>query len=90
MPLKLRKKYIIRHATQEVQGLFTAIDFKVDISTQEKINDVNELQLNDIAQVQLKTSQPIVFDSYYKNKVMGLLIFVDPFTFETIGAGMIL
>lgn len=90
MPLKLRKKYIVRHATQEVQGLFTAIDFKVDISTQEKINDVNELQLNDIAQVQLKTSQPLVFDSYYKNKVMGSLIFVDPFTFETIGAGMIL
>ena len=89
-PMQLRKKYIVRHATQEVQGLFTAIDFRVDISTQEKLSGVNELQLNDIAQVQLKTAQPLIFESYYKNKVTGSLIFVDPFTFETVGAGMIL
>ena len=88
--MQLRKKYIVRHATQEVQGLFTAIDFKVDISTQERITDVNELQLNDIAQVQLKTSQPLIYESYYKNKVTGSLIFVDPFSFETVGAGMII
>ena len=87
--MQLRKKYIVRHATQEVQGLFTAIDFRVDISTQEKLSGVNELQLNDIAQVQLKTAQPLIFESYYKNKVTGSLIFVDPFTFETVGAGMI-
>ncbi|MBQ3690581.1 MAG: GTP-binding protein [Bacteroidales bacterium] len=89
-PMQIRKKYIVRHATQEVQGLFTAIDFKVDISTQEKIHDVNELQLNDIAQVQLKTANPLVFESYKQNKVLGSLIFVDPFSFETVGAGMII
>ncbi len=88
-PMQLRKKYIVRHATQEVQGLFTAIDFRVDISTQEKITSVNELKLNDIAQVQIKTAQPLIYESYYTNKVMGSLIFVDPFTFETVGAGMI-
>jgi len=89
-PMQLRKKYIIRHATQEVQGLFTAIDFKTDISTQEKIHNINELQLNDIAQVQLKTANPLVFESYKQNKVLGSLIFVDPFSFETVGAGMII
>ncbi|MEE3448677.1 MAG: GTP-binding protein [Bacteroidales bacterium] len=89
-PMQLRKKYIVRHATQEVQGLFTAIDFKTDISTQEKIHEVNELQLNDIAQVQLKTANPLVFESYKQNKVLGSLIFVDPFSFETVGAGMII
>jgi sulfate adenylyltransferase subunit 1 len=70
--------------------LFTAIDFRVDISTQEKLSGINELQLNDIAQVQLKTASPLVYESYAKNKVLGSLIFVDPFTFETVGAGMIL
>ena len=89
-PMQLRKKYIVRHATQEVQGLFTAIDFKTDISTQEKIHNINELQLNDIAQVQLKTANPLVFESYKQNKVLGSLIFVDPFSFETVGAGMII
>ena len=88
-PMQLRKKYIVRHATQEVQGLFTEIDFRVDISKQERITGVNELQLNDIAQVKLKTAAPLVFEPYKQNKVMGSLIFIDPFSFETVGAGMI-
>ena len=87
-PMQLRKKYIVRHATQEVQGLFTEIDFRVDISKQERITGVNELQLNDIAQVKLKTAAPLVFEPYKQNKVMGSLIFIDPFSFETVGAGM--
>ena len=89
-PMQLRKKYIVRHATQEVQGLFTEIDFRVDISKQERITGVNELQLNDIAQVKLKTAAPLVFEPYKQNKVMGSLIFIDPFSFETVGAGMII
>ena len=89
-PMQLRKKYIVRHATQEVQGLFTEIDFRVDISKQERITGVNELQLNDIAQVKLKTASPLVFEPYKQNKVMGSLIFIDPFSFETVGAGMII
>ena len=89
-PMQLRKKYIVRHTTQEVQGLFTEIDFRVDISKQERITGVNELQLNDIAQVKLKTAAPLVFEPYKQNKVMGSLIFIDPFSFETVGAGMII
>ena len=88
-PLQIGKRYIIRHATQDVVGMFKAIDYKIDISTQDKIFDVNQLTRNDIAHVQLKTAAPLVFEPYHTNKVMGSLIVVDPDTNDTLGAGMI-
>ena len=88
-PLQIGKRYIIRHATQEVVGMFKAIDYKIDISTQDKLFDVNQLTMNDIAHVQLKTASPLVFEPYHTNKVMGSLIVVDPDTNDTLGAGMI-
>lgn len=88
-PLQLGKRYIVRHATQEVVGMFKAIDYKIDINSQDKIADVNQLVMNDIAHVQLKTASPLVFEPYHTNKVMGSLIIVDPDTNDTLGAGMI-
>ena len=46
--------------------------------------------MNDIARVKLRTAQPLVFDSYRKNRIMGSLILVDEGTNETMGAGMII
>ena len=88
-PLQIGKRYIIRHATQEVVGMFKAIDYKIDISTQDKLSDLNQLTMNDIAHVQLKTASPLVFEPYHTNKVMGSVIIVDPDTNDTLGAGMI-
>ena len=88
-PLQIGKRYIIRHATQEVVGMFKAIDYKIDISTQDKLSDINQLTMNDIAHVQLKTASPLVFEPYHTNKVMGSVIIVDPDTNDTLGAGMI-
>ena len=88
-PLQLGKRYIVRHATQEVVGMFKAIDYKIDINSQDKIVDVSQLIMNDIAHVQLKTASPLVFEPYHTNKVMGSLIIVDPDTNDTLGAGMI-
>ena len=88
-PLQQGKRYIVRHATQEVVGMFKAIDYKIDINSQDKIADVSQLIMNDIAHVQLKTASPLVFEPYHTNKVMGSLIIVDPDTNDTLGAGMI-
>jgi sulfate adenylyltransferase subunit 1 len=38
----------------------------------------------------LRTTQPIVFDEYRKNRITGSLILVDEATNETVAAGTIL
>jgi sulfate adenylyltransferase subunit 1 len=88
-PLQLRQKYIIRHATDEVQGIVTAIDYKVNINTLENIHDDQSINMNDIAKVTLKVSKPLAYDLYKNNRTTGSLIFIAEGTNETVGAGMI-
>lgn len=89
-PLQLRKKYIIRQPVFEAIGMVRAIDFRRNINTLEKETGVASLQMNDIAQVQIHTAAPLVFDPYSRNRTTGSLIFIDPDSNETIGAGMII
>lgn len=88
-PLQLRKKYIIRQKTSETVGMVRSINFRRNINTLEKETGVTQLAMNDIAEVELHTAAPLVFDKYQHNRVTGSLIFIDPDTNETVGAGMI-
>lgn len=89
-PLQLRKKYIIRQETFETVGLVREIVSRRNINTLEKETGVTSLNMNDIAEISVHTASPLVFDSYRHNRVTGSLIFIDPDTNETVGAGMIL
>lgn len=88
-PAQIRKKYIIRQATFETQGMIRSINFRRNINTLEKEQNVSELAMNDIVEITIHTAQPLVFDAYDENKVTGSLIIIDPDTNETVGAGMI-
>jgi sulfate adenylyltransferase subunit 1 len=88
-PLLVGNRYIIRHATREVQGIVRSIDYRIDIETLTQ-EPATRLDMNDIAALTLKTSAPLVFDPYSENRTTGSLIFIDPATFETVGAGMII
>ena len=89
-PLQLRKKYIIRQETFETVGLVREIVSRRNINTLEKETGVTSLNMNDIAEISVHTASPLVYDSYRHNRVTGSLIFIDPDTNETVGAGMIL
>jgi sulfate adenylyltransferase subunit 1 len=45
--------------------------------------------MNDIANINIKTSKPVFFDTYRKNNITGSMIFIDEGTNETIAAGII-
>jgi sulfate adenylyltransferase subunit 1 len=88
-PLRLDSRYIILQATRETIGVVKSILHVVNVNTLEAEAGKETLDVNDIARVTLKTAKPLAFDPYTKNRVTGSLIFVDPDTFETVGAGMI-
>jgi len=88
---KLRPKntYILRHTTKETKCIVKELKYKLDINTLHRLEDATELGLNEIGRIRVKTAQPLFFDSYRRNKVMGSLILIDEATNETVGAGMI-
>lgn len=87
--MNVNAKYFVKHTSKEVRGVVKEIQYKLDISNFQKVEGVTQLAMNDIARVKLRTSQPLLFDSYRKNRITGSIILVDEGTFETVGAGMI-
>ena len=89
-PMQLRGKYGILHTTQEARCIIKDIRYKLDINTLHRNQEDKTIGMNDIARVVLRTTKPLFFDSYNKNRITGSLIFVDEATNETVGAGMII
>ncbi len=82
-------KYLIKHTSRDTKCIVKDIQYKLNISTLDKITDNKEVGLNEIARIMIKTATPLFFDSYHKNRSTGSLILIDEFTNETVGAGMI-
>lgn len=89
-PMQLNGKYIIRTNVKETRAIVKNIDYKLNIETLDKIEGVNSLVVNDIANITIRTAQPLVFDPYTTNRTTGSLIFIDEATNETVGAAMII
>ena len=83
-------KCIFRHTTKDAQAIVSEIRYKVDVNTLRKIEDVDSFDMNDIGRITLRTSKPLFYDAYRRNRKTGSLIIIDEQTNETIGAGMII
>lgn len=88
-PVNLNSKFYIRHTTREVRGVLKEIQYKLDINSLSRIDNAEQLVMNDIARVKIRTTQPLFYDGYRKNRITGSLILVDEGTNETVAAGMI-
>lgn len=84
-----RGKYILRHTSKECKCIVKEIKYKLDINTLTRLEGEIEIGLNDIGRVSLRTTTPLFFDAYRKNRNTGSIILVDEATNETIAAGMI-
>ncbi|MEO0896896.1 MAG: sulfate adenylyltransferase subunit CysN [Bacteroidota bacterium] len=89
-PLVPRGKYKIRQTTRDARCMVKEVEYKVDINTLHRVQDDKNIGLNDIGRIKVRTTLPLVFDSYGKNKNTGSIILVDEFTNETVAAGMII
>lgn len=88
-PLQSRTKVFVKHTTNECISMVKEIKYKVDINTLHRIEDVNQIEMNDIARISIRASKPLFVDAYERNRYTGSVILIDEQTNETIGAGMI-
>ncbi|MCQ2207973.1 MAG: GTP-binding protein [Paludibacteraceae bacterium] len=88
-PLQVRNRYTVAQSVSESLGIIKSIDYRVNVNTLEKEQNVSELKMNDIAEITIKTANPLIFDPYQQNHVTGSVIFIDQDTNETVGVGMI-
>jgi sulfate adenylyltransferase subunit 1 len=86
---KPRAKYTIKHTTNDQKAMINEVIYKYNINTLERNLDDNDLHMNDISKVKIRTTKPLMVDSYRDNRVTGSIILVDDSTNETVAAGMV-
>jgi len=87
-PLNIRASYILQHTTRQVRAFVATLNYRIDVDTLHR-EQAETLHLNDIARVQVTTTQPLFYDPYQINRATGGFILIDPFTNNTVAAGMI-
>ena len=79
---------MIQNNTTQVKAVIRSIEYKLDVNTLEK-QEVEQVSLNEIVKLKLKTAKPLAYDAYKELSSNGGIIFIDETSFVTVGAGLI-
>lgn len=82
-------KYALKHTTNDARCIIKEVKYKVNINTLHRIEDDKVINTNDIARITIRTTRPLLFDKYSRNRITGSLILINEATNETVGAAMI-
>lgn len=88
--LRERATYAIKHTTRWARAMVKEVKYRLDINSLHRVEEADSLALNEIGRVRLRTTAPLFFDSYRRNRATGSFILVDEDTNSTVAAGMIL
>ena len=88
--LRERQKLAVKHTTKWARTMVTDVQYRLDVNTLHRDEDASELTLNEIGRVSLRTTAPLFFDEYRRNRKTGSFILVDEATNNTVAAGMII
>jgi len=82
-------KYAIKHTTRSARAMVKDLHYRLDVNTLHRDEEADELALNEIGRVTLRTTVPLFFDEYRRNRTTGSFILIDEATNATVAAGMI-
>ncbi len=82
-------RYLLKHTSRSVTAVVDGLDDLLDTHSLERIGPPTEMGLNDIGRVRLRTSAPLAFDPYARNRRTGSFILIDESSNATVAAGMI-
>ncbi len=85
-----RAKYTIKHTTNEQKAMIKEIEYKIDIDTVKRNVEDKSIKMNDICKVKIRTTAPLLMDSYAANRKTGSFILIDEGTNETVAGGMLI
>jgi len=89
-PMVIGKKYAVKHTTNSTRGVIKGMKYRIDIETLSREEEVQQLGLNEIGRVTLRTMAPLMADTYRQCRSTGCFIIIDEATNGTVGVGLIL
>jgi bifunctional enzyme CysN/CysC len=90
VPLKAGSKFTLKHASRAVKAVVNTLHYRLDVNTLHRDEDAQELSLNEIGRITLRTQLPLFYDEYRRNRTTGSFVLIDDVTNNTVAGGMIL
>ncbi|GAB3946313.1 sulfate adenylyltransferase subunit 1 [Micromonospora vulcania] len=88
-PLQVGGRYAIKHTTRSARAIVRGLHYRLDVNSLHRDESADELRLNEIGRVRLRTTVPLLADEYRRNRTTGGFVIIDEATNRTVGAGMI-
>jgi sulfate adenylyltransferase subunit 1 len=88
VPLRKKSRLLLKHTTRTTRAVIAAVDGVLDLDSVQVVPG-DDLQLNDIGRVRLRTAEPIVAEPYARHRRTGAFLLVDSQSGQTLAAGMI-
>lgn len=88
-PLTPGVRVLVKHGTRTVQALVERLKSRFDEQTLATVDDLDSLELNEIASVRLRLSEEIPVDDYGHNPRTGAFLVIDPASGDTLAAGLV-
>jgi len=88
--LRAGTKLAIKHTTRWGRALVKDLQYRLDVNTLHRDEAAPALTLNEIGRVRLRTTVPLFFDEYRRNRDTGSFVLVDEASNNTVGAGIII
>lgn len=87
-PLLVGSPYWLLHTSRKIRCQVEQVHYQLDVDHLHR-QPADTLELNQIGRVRLLCSEAVFFDPYDRNRETGSLVLVDPYTHQTVAAGMI-
>ena len=89
-PARPRAKYSILHCSNAQKAMIKEVVYRIDVNTLNREEASQDLAMNTIARVSIRTTRPLMVDGYRDNRQTGSFVLVDDTTHNTVASGMIL
>jgi sulfate adenylyltransferase subunit 1 len=88
-PLRAGARLLLKHGARTTPVVVGALGARLDIDTVTWADAPEQLAINDIARVALRTADPLPVDDYADIRATGGFLLIDPPTGNTLAAGLV-
>ena len=87
-PLSRHSRVLIKHTTRTTRAIISAVDGVLDLDAV-RIVPAEDLGLNDIGRLRIRTAEPIAAEPYARHRRTGAFLLIDAQSGQTLAAGMV-
>ena len=87
-PLSRHSRVLIKHTTRTTRAIISAVDGVLDLDAV-RIVPAEDLGLNDIGRLRIRTAESIAAEPYARHRRTGAFLLIDAQSGQTLAAGMV-